>query len=244
MPHLPVNGLDLAVAIVLLISALLAFMRGFVQETLSIAAWIGASFGSLYGLQFVRPTARRLIPIDWAADAAAMIVLFLAILFTLSILINLISRTVQRSALNPLDRSLGFVFGLVRGGVILCIGLIICDWLMAPDQRPDWMKSAKTLPLMEGGADRLKGLLPHTFQRAGDAAKDAAAKVNEAAEAKRTLERLTEPVPQRAGHDQHGAEVVPASVPKATADEIGQKVEELLQNTSAPAETTPSETRP
>ena len=235
MSNLPVNGLDLAVGIILLISALLAFMRGFVQETLSVAAWIGASFGAIYGLKYVQPTARRLIPLYWAADLAGMVVLFLAILLVLSVLINLISRTVQRSALNPLDRSLGFVFGLVRGGVILCVALIICDWLVTPDNRPDWMRTAKTLPLMETGAEALKGLLPRTFQRANDAAKDAAARLDEAAETAQTLQRLTEPVPKRAGRN---TKQIDAAQP--TADEIGRKVEELLgtteQNVIAPPE--------
>ncbi len=227
MPHLPINGLDLAVAIVLLISALLAFMRGFVQETLSIAAWVGASFGSLYGLRYVQPIARKYIPLDWAADAVAVVALFLVILLVLSLIINFISRAVKKSALNPLDRSLGVVFGLVRGGVILCIGLIICDWLVAPDRRPEWMRQAKSLPVMETGAGVLKSLLPRTFQQAGDAAKDAAAKLDEAAETKRALERLTEPMPQRPG--QHKAMT---EAPAPTADEIGKKVEELLQSTS------------
>jgi membrane protein required for colicin V production len=233
MPHLnlPINGLDLAVGIVLLISALLAFLRGFVQEVLSIAAWVGASFGALYGLRYVQPTARRLIPLDWAADTAAMVVLFLAILFVLSIVITLVSRSVKRSALNPLDRSLGFVFGLLRGAVILCVAVIICDWLVTPDRRPDWMQTAKTLPLMENGANALKSLLPRTFQRAGDAAKDAAAKVDEAAEARRTLQRLTEPTPKRAGSGK-----TTTATPQPGDDEIGRKVEELLKNSSSQPE--------
>jgi hypothetical protein len=103
MAQLPLNGLDLAVAIVLIISALLACMRGFVQETLSIGAWVGASFGSLYALPYVQPTARRLIPLDWAADTAAVIVLFLAILFMLSLVINMLAGKVKRSGFNPLD---------------------------------------------------------------------------------------------------------------------------------------------
>ncbi len=228
MAGLPINGLDLAVGIILLISALLAFMRGFVQETLSIGAWAGAVFGSLYGLQYVQPTARQLIPLDWAADAVAVAVLFIAILFALSLIINLIAGHVRRSGFNPFDRSLGFVFGLARGGVILCVGLIICDWLVTPSKRPDWMRSAKTLPLMEVGAEGLKSLLPRSFQRAGDAAKDAAAKVEEAAETKRALDRLTQPQP-RATRAKSG-DGTETSGPGA--DEIGKKVEELLQNST------------
>ena len=87
---------------------------------------------------------------------------------------------------------------------------------------------------METGAEALKGLLPRTFQRAGDAAKDAAAKVDQAVETRRTLELLTEPTPRRGG-----AKAIPAEGPQPGADEIGRKVEELLQKNAAQPEAKP-----
>ena len=145
MDSIPINGLDLAVIIALLVSALLAFMRGFVHEVLSIGAWVGASLTALYGLPLAQPFARKTIPIDWAADAAAAVVLFLAALLVLSFITNSLSKTVQASAMNNLDRSLGFVFGLARAAVILSILLIATDWLMDKTARPVWMQKAKTL---------------------------------------------------------------------------------------------------
>jgi membrane protein required for colicin V production len=237
MSSLPINGLDLTVGLVLLISALLAFLRGFVQETLSVGAWIGATFGALYGVRYVHPYAREIIPLDWAADAAATVVLFLLILFVLSLATNMVARTVQRSSLNPLDRSLGFVFGILRGAVILSVALIISDWLMKADDRPQWMRTAKTLPLLEDGASVLKAMIPQSFQRAEDTAKDAAAKVNEAAEMKRTLDHLTAPTPagpgEKSGDKDEKSAKTPPSEPGTTAsapnidDLIGQKMQEL-----------------
>ena len=192
MDSLPINGLDLAVGIVLLISALLAFMRGFVHEVLSVAAWVGAVLAAIHGLPFARPIARGIIPIEWAADAVASVLIFLAVLLALSIVTNAVSRTIQKSALNNLDRSLGFVFGLARALAILGVGLIITDWLTTAS-RPIWMTRAKTLPIIELSADGLKAVLPATFMAAGDAAKDGAAKINKAVEAKQTLDRLNLP---------------------------------------------------
>lgn len=194
MDNLPINGLDLAVGIVLLISALLAFMRGFVHEVLSIAAWVGAVLAAVHGLPFVRPLARGIIPIDWAADAAAAVLIFLAVLLALSILTNAVARSIQKSALNNLDRSLGFVFGLARALVILGIGLVITDWLTNA-QRPTWVRYAKTLPVIEIASDGLKAVLPDHFMAAGDAAKEGAAKINKALDAKETLDRLNIPTP-------------------------------------------------
>jgi membrane protein required for colicin V production len=191
MDSLPINGLDLAVGIVLLISALLAFMRGFVHEVLSIAAWVGAVLAAIHGLPFARPIARGIIPIEWAADAAAAVLIFLAVLLALSIITNAVARSIQKSALNNLDRSLGFVFGLARALVILGIGLFITDWL-TNTQRPTWMRNAKTLPVIEIASDGLKAVLPEHFMAAGDAVKDGAAK---ALDAKQTLDRLNIPTP-------------------------------------------------
>jgi len=233
MSSFPINGLDLTVGLILLVSALLAFWRGFVQETLSIGAWAGAGFGALYGARFVQPFFRSFISLDWAADAAAVVALFLAILFVLSLVTNIISRTVQRSALNPLDRSLGFLFGMVRGAVIVCVAMVIAQWLMKPDNRPEWMQTAKTLPALEGGADFLKSLVPRSFQRAEDTAKDAATKIDQAADMKRTFDLLTTPSPAgNDGTEGKGAGSANAAPPRLE-DLIGQKMQEL--DTSKPA---------
>ncbi len=225
MGSLPINGLDLAVGIVLLISALVAFMRGFVHEVLSIVAWVGAVMAAIYGLVFVRPVAHGIIPIDWAADTAAAVVIFLAVLLALSILTNAVARSIQKSALNNLDRSLGFVFGLARALVILGTGLIITDWLTNYD-RPRWMVQAKTLPVIELTADGLKTILPQTFMAAGDAAKDGAAKINKVIDAKETLDRLTRPSPQGAA-DKEGAK------PEGGYDDKERKtLDSLIDSTS------------
>lgn len=193
MDNLPINGLDLAVGIILLISALLAFMRGFVHEVLSIAAWIGAVLAAVQGLPFVRPYVRKVIDIDWAADAAAAVTIFLVVLLILSIITNAVARSIQKSALNNLDRALGFVFGLARAVVILGVGLIITDWLT--DRRPTWMARAKTLPVIEMAASGLKAVVPASFLAARDTAKDGAVP-DRILDSKQALERLIVPVPQ------------------------------------------------
>lgn len=232
MDAIPINGLDLAVIVVLLVSALLAFMRGFVHEVLSIGAWVGAALAALYGLPLAQPLARKTIPIDWAADAAAVVVLFLIALLALSFVTSALSKTVQASALNNLDRSLGFVFGLARAAVILSILLIAADWLMDKSARPDWMQKAKTLPAIELGSDVMKDLLPDSFMAAEDAAKEAAGSAKDALELKQTLDRLTAPTPS-ADPAQGGEKAGPAPKP-AYDDKERRDMERLLQSTETP----------
>lgn len=192
MDGLPINGLDLAVGVVLLISALLAFMRGFVHEVLSIAAWVGAVMASVYGTALAQPISHEIIPIAWAADAAAAAIIFLVVLFTLSIATNAFAKTIQASALNNLDRTLGFVFGIARAMVILAVGLLLMNWLMDTQDRPNWMAQAKTLPLIEITADGMVAIVPDALMAAEQMADSAAQQVEQAVEAKEAIEKLAD----------------------------------------------------
>ena len=71
MDSLPVNITDIGVGVVLVVSALLAYMRGFVHEVLAVGGWIGAIFATIYGFSYVKPFARDLIDLQWAADLSA-----------------------------------------------------------------------------------------------------------------------------------------------------------------------------
>lgn len=195
MDGFPISGLDLAVVIILLLSGLLAFMRGFVHEVLSVAGWIGAVFAVIYGVPELRHIARDMIPNTLIADSATGVVIFLSVLVILSILTKMLSKSIQASALNNLDRSLGFLFGLLRGVIIFALGLLILDWAISGEERPAWVTDAKTIPVVEATADFLVGLAPETFMAAEDAAKDASDTAKDAMELKETLDKLTQPPP-------------------------------------------------
>lgn len=160
MQNLAFNAVDLGVIAVLLASALFAYFRGFVHEVLSVAAWIGAIFATIVGFSYLRPYGRALIPEPLLADIAAGTVLFIVCLVVLSIITRSVSVRVRQSALNALDRSLGLLFGLVRGAALVCIAYIGMGFLMAPDEQPDWVKTARSMPLIEAGAGVMMLLLP------------------------------------------------------------------------------------
>ena len=80
MPDFPFTIADLAIVGILLVSAVLAFARGFVHEVLSMAAWIGAAFAVVFGLPYARPIARQFISLPLLADVAAGGVIFIVAL--------------------------------------------------------------------------------------------------------------------------------------------------------------------
>ena len=169
MPSLAgINGLDVAVAALLLVSAGFAYFRGFVHEVLSITGWIGAVAAAIYGFPLAQPVARGLIESKLLADIAAGAALFLAALVILSLLARAVSRRVKDSALGALDRALGFLFGLLRGALIVCIAYLIYNLATPPKDRPDWIVKARSTPLMGLGGQALVVLLPtQTANRLG-----------------------------------------------------------------------------
>jgi len=192
MDNLPVNVTDIAVIVVVLVSAFLAYARGFVHEVLSVAGWIGAGFITIYAFPFVQPYARDLIPIELAADLAAGVVVFIVSLAILSLLTRAISKRVQDSTLNALDRSLGFLFGVARGAVLVCLVYIAIEWMMPAAEQPAWLRNARTMPLIEVGADWLRTLIP---VEAG-AADTIAEQTNTLLESQKVIEGLIAPEPK------------------------------------------------
>ena len=157
---MPVNAVDIAVALVLLVSGVLAYARGFVHETLAVGGWVGAFFATVEGYPYLKPYGRDLIPSELIADFATAAAIFVVSMVVLSIVTRAISSRVQESALNTLDRSLGFLFGLVRGAVLVCVAYIGLEFLIPREEQPDWVTSARTLPLIVKGAVTISSLLP------------------------------------------------------------------------------------
>ncbi len=188
MDDLPVNIVDIAVGVVLLLSALLAYARGFVHEVLSVGGWIGAIFATIHGYPYLRPYAHELISIEIVADLSAGIGLFVVTLLILSLLTRVIAKGVQSSALNALDRSLGFLFGVLRGAVLISLAYIGVEWMVPPDEQPEWMTTARSMPLIQEGAAFMITLVPEdTREQGAESAGEAAEQTRKLLESQRTL---------------------------------------------------------
>ncbi len=185
MESWPVNPLDLAVLAILLISAALAFVRGFVREVLAIGAWVGAALVTVAVWPAVRPVFQNLMdsesvhgviaPLglgpgstDLLADILAGALIFLLTLTVLTVLCHYIAKAVRGSALNAIDRSLGFVFGLLRGAVLICLAYLFFLWLV-PDRnnQPALLAAARSLPLIERGSSALLAMVPEEMRTEG-----------------------------------------------------------------------------
>ena len=195
MPEFPFTIADLAIVGVLLISAVLAFARGFVHEVLSMTAWLGAALAVVFGLPYARPIAHQFISLPLLADVAAGGVIFIVTLLILSLLTRAVSRQVHESALNAVDRSLGFLFGLLRGAVLVCLAYIPVAWLMAPSEQPAWIRDARSRPLVEQGAGMIQSLFD-TQQLPAQQTLDPSGRARKALETERMVRDMMTPDPK------------------------------------------------
>lgn len=157
----PINPFDTAVILIILLSGVLAFMRGFTREVLSLLAWVGAAAVSYVLFPNIRPIGHSFISPGWLADGASALGIFIPSLIILFLLSSSLSKRVKSSSVGALDHTLGFIFGLGRGAVLVAIMFLGLGWLIPMEPTPpEWIARARTLPLVSYGADLFLTLQP------------------------------------------------------------------------------------
>jgi membrane protein required for colicin V production len=157
--------LDLILAAIMIISGLLALMRGFTREVLSLIAWGLAALAAFFALRSpeILDLFKKYVIAE--PEIAAKIALaggvFVVVLIVVSLISVKLSDMVVDSAAGMFDRTLGFFYGLARGLVLVAIAYLFYGWLMPPDRQEDWVKNARSLPLLkEVGATILSFVPP------------------------------------------------------------------------------------
>src|SRR5271167_745304 len=152
--------LDLAVLGIVLVSALLSMMRGFSREVLAIASWAAAAAAAYYFYPLVVPYLAPYIHKEVIAQAASAAIVFFVTLIIVSLFTVRLSDAILDSKIGALDRTLGFVFGVARGFLLAVVAFAIFNWLVSEKQQPEWVKNARTRPILTETADRIVALLP------------------------------------------------------------------------------------
>ena len=161
---MPITLLDIVLIVVMLISGLLAMVRGFMREVLSITAWVLAAGATLYAYPKLLPLAKQYFNNDIVAAVAVVGGVFLITLLIVSVLTIRISDMVLDSRVGALDRTLGFLFGLARGLVIVVVAYMFFDWLVPDRSKPDWVLHAKSKVVLSSTGDWLKAQLPENAE--------------------------------------------------------------------------------
>jgi membrane protein required for colicin V production len=197
-----VNFVDIVVLAVIALSTLLALGRGFVKEVLSIFGWIGAAIGTFvifFYVPQVRAFANKQIAEPLLADIACAVSLFVILLIVLGFFNHAISSRIHASSLGPLDKSLGLVFGLVRGIVLVALAhMAMTDWLLPNKrERPEVINQARTEPYVEMAATYIKTLIPQELKdRASTILDEGSKAVEQGQELNETIQKLSPQTPQ------------------------------------------------
>jgi len=195
------NPFDLGVIGVVALSAIFAFARGFVREALSIVAWVAAAYITFKGFDFVYARVDPHVHNPLLSQVIAGVGLFVVALVILTIITSIIARMVHITGLTPIDRTLGFIFGLARGAFLVCLAYLLLD-VSVPQQgdRPPWIREARSAPYLHEGAEMLRGFLPESLKmKSAEAADDLMRKIDPKAaaaeQAKKAMGALANPSP-------------------------------------------------
>lgn len=147
------TALDIVVLLIVGGAAILGLMRGFVHEMLSLGVWVLIVIALKFG--HTPFTAMLIDPVGSTGGAAvlAFALIFGIVYFGGKMIVGRIGSGVRSSIIGPVDRALGFGFGAVKGLILasllfLALTLVSDTFFGGPRERPDWVKDARTYPLL------------------------------------------------------------------------------------------------
>lgn len=161
---MPIQWLDVILILIMLISAFLAMLRGLTREMLSIMSWAIAALAALFFYQLYKERVRALIEPQMLADGVLIASVFLLTLLLVSLVTVRISDRVLDSRVGAVDRTLGFVFGLVRGLILVVIAYELIAAIVPKESLPRWVTEARSLPVIERTGRAIISVLPDNPQ--------------------------------------------------------------------------------
>ena len=164
------QAFDIIVLLIVGVTAITGFMRGFVQEVLALVAWILAVLAIYY---FHSLLSQGLAPYV-ASDTGAGLLAFALLLLVPYAIVKFASKWVgtasRNSVLGPIDRLLGFGFGAIKGTIIVVLGFSILvlgyDTVWGTKGRPDWISLSRSYPFINAASDELVNMIGERHREA------------------------------------------------------------------------------
>ena len=151
---------DVLILVIIFVSIIVSVFRGFIRDLLSILVWIFAIALGVFGATNITPFLSEYIShiawLDWAVG----IIITIISLFVGSILNNYFIKSFKWGGPSTIDRSLGFLFGLVRGIFLVSLAYLSIQAFLAKESSPNWFKESKLKFLLQNGGDIIIYLMP------------------------------------------------------------------------------------
>lgn len=167
--------IDIVVGAIVLISAIISFLRGLIREVLTIAGVVGGLFAAIFFGPSLSPVFRDwlgvvegeeagklfdIIPMTIVADICAYATIFIIVVIVLSVTSHFTAATAKAMGLGPIDRTLGVIFGIARAVILLGLLYLPFHLLMDEDSKAKYFADSKTHSIIEKTADVMAGFLP------------------------------------------------------------------------------------
>jgi len=167
------NWADIAVLAIVLLSTLISLIRGFVKEAISLATWVLAIWVSLKYTPFVSGHLVELVDVPSLRLGIAGLILFISTLIVGALVNYIIGQLVDKTGFSGTDRTLGAVFGVLRGVLVVALVVILAG--LTPIPQDPWWKQSYLLPKIQDKVIMYKAYLPEQiaenfdFNRGADA---------------------------------------------------------------------------
>lgn len=163
------TGFDIIVLLIVGVAAVGGFMRGFVQEVLSLAAWILAIFAIRYLHTDLTEFLANYIGTPTTAALLAFALLLLIPYAAMKLIAGRLGKATRNSIIGPFDRVLGFGFGAVKGVIMVVVAFSLLvlgyDTVWGQDGRPAWIKDARSYSFVNAGSDAMVQLIEARRER-------------------------------------------------------------------------------
>ncbi|MDI9408602.1 MAG: CvpA family protein [Candidatus Pacebacteria bacterium] len=158
---------DLLIIGFILASAIFAMLRGFVQEVLRIVAWVLAVLAANWLYPLVKPLFEGWIGPGVGANILGLIVPFISLLVVFLVVAVWLTYRIKDRAPIPFDHSLGFIWGAIRGAIILSIVYLGMILVLGANSEPAWLKNSLSHAYLQTGADWVLTVSPDSFAERG-----------------------------------------------------------------------------
>jgi membrane protein required for colicin V production len=156
MPEL--NWADYVILGIIVLSTFISLIRGFIKEAISLATWVMAVWVVLKFTPFVSSYLTQLVEVPSLRLGIAALILFISTLIIGALINYIIGQLVEKTGFSGTDRTLGAVFGILRG--VLVVGLMVILAGLTPIPQDPWWKQSYFLPLFQEKVDAYKVYLP------------------------------------------------------------------------------------
>ena len=165
MNILTIGPTDLVILIIIFFFGLFSLFRGFIKEMFSIIGWVMAILLAIFFTPFVLSKIQVVLPSIRFSPLIAGVLITLIVYILLRICGGLFEKRLRKTNISAINRSLGFLLGVAKGFALVCITVFITRAFLNEAEYPNWLRTSKSLPLMESTTMFVASQFPMYLQK-------------------------------------------------------------------------------